>query len=88
MFFPYVFSKSDDIFSKSSFMFHSYNFVPYFHIKRADIAVPLPIIAYIPITLYSLIHLCFIYLFFGTETGSQFLDQERNPGLGNESVKS
>lgn len=61
MFFPYVFSKSDDIFSKSSFMFHSYNFVPYFHIKRADIAVPLPIIAYIPITLNSLTNLCFIY---------------------------
>ena len=76
MFFPYVFSKSDDVFSKSSFMFHSYNFVSYFHIKRADIAVPLLIIVYIPISLYSLTNLCFIYLFFGTETGSQFLDQE------------
>ena len=76
MFFPYVFSKSDDVFSKSSFMFHSYNFVSYFHIKRADIAVPLLIIVYIPISLYSLTNLCFIYLIFGTETGSQFLDQE------------
>lgn len=59
MFFPYVFGKSDDVFSKPSFMFHSYNFVPYFHIKRADIAAPLPIIAYLPITQFNK----FIFIF-------------------------